>query len=193
MDRSHASVFVSLPESMLRAFGKRFSDMRFVWQQMDALAKPSMEGRPGEMEGDQGGGLGCLRLKSIRAMPTDDAGDHALSVLGSFELYLHLAGKGWSLSRAWQRLEELVVFMHQNRWESLVGAASVQSVVCLPKSFPEERTPACLACLVEWEQQLLLGPPERGQRDVIPSPRYSHAPRTGLKHEADYLPLERKQ
>lgn len=192
MERHEESVFVRLPENMLRAFGKRFSDMRFVWQQMDALAKASIEGRSGEMDGDQYGALACLRLKAIRAMPTDDAGDHALSALGTFELYLRLAGKGWSLSRAWQRLEALVVFMHQNRWESLVGAASVKNVVCLPKNFPEERTPACLECLVEWEQQLLLGPPEREQPDVILSPRYSHAPRTGLKHEADYLPLEGK-
>lgn len=178
MERNDASAFVGLPARMLEALENRFSDMRFVWQQVDALGNEPKVAPRAETGVDTDEALACLRLKAIRVMSTDDADDHALVALGTFELYLSLTGGSWSLARAWQRLEELVVFMHQNRWESLVGAACVQNVACLSKSFPEEGLPEGFAYRIEWAQQLYWGrrSGNSGLSSLHPDTAIHHAP-----------------
>lgn len=176
----------ALPAALRTAMEQRFSGMRLV---MDGEEHAAGDDMTSGRQFDRNGVLGILSLKRLSVAPGEDAGIWRLAMQALFSLRLHLA-EDMSVSSSWRLLEEMVAFIHQQRWQRRVGAATV--IECV-REFSDQvgtATVAGASWRIDWLQLLYLArDPEEAAVPVI-GLHAGQAPRIGRAHETDYIRLE---
>lgn len=183
--------FAELPNAMCRALEQRFSGIRVVMD--DGL------GMDGEEESEVGSSLpehaerlarGFLLIKRLTTSPAEDAEPWRLAMQALFSLRLVFGAAAANRVEGLQLLEDVLVFLHQQRWRRQVGAARVIECVQEPGTPDADTSVVRRSWRIEWLQLLYLG--RHAEPEVTPL-REIHlgtAPRIGKSHKAEYLRLE---
>lgn len=183
--------FAELPNAMCKALEQRFSGIRVLMD--DGV------GMDGKVEAEVGFSLpehaeelarGFLFIKRLAAIPSEDAAPWRLAMQALFSLRLVFGAAAANRAEGLQLLEDMLVFLHQQRWGRQVGAARVIECVQEPGMSDTDASVVTRSWRIEWLQLLYLG--RQAEPEVTPL-REIHlgtAPRIGKSHKAEYLRLE---